>query len=63
MNNAEAPAAAEYRRMAARCRDMATRTTKPGNLLRRAEAFEATATAIEQEPEASSSDGQSRASR
>jgi hypothetical protein len=35
MNNLEAPAAVEYRRMAARCRDMATRTSKPGNLLRR----------------------------
>jgi hypothetical protein len=63
MNNAEAPAAVEYRRMAAQCRDMATRTKRPGNLLSRAEAFEATATAIEEEPEASSSDGQSRASR
>lgn len=63
MNNVEAPAAVEYRRMAARCRDMATRTARPGNLLRRAEAFEASATAIEEEPEASSSDGQSPTSR
>ncbi len=58
MNQAEAPEAAEYRRMAARCREMARRTARPHNLLMIAEAFEASATAIEQEPEAASSDGQ-----
>jgi hypothetical protein len=63
MNDAEASTAVEYRRMAARCRDMATRTARPGSLLRRAEAFEASATAIEREPEASPSYGQSHASR
>jgi hypothetical protein len=57
MNNLEAPEAVEYRRMAARCREMARRTARPHNLLMRAEAFEANAAAIEQEPEASSPDG------
>ena len=49
MTNSEAVAVVDYRRMAERCREMARRTTRPGPLLRRAETFEADATAIEKE--------------
>lgn len=49
MTNSEAVAVVDYRRMAERCREMAKRTTRPGPLLSRAEAFEADATAIEEE--------------
>ncbi len=49
MTNSEVVAVVDYRRMAERCREMATRTTRPGPLLSRAEAFEADATAIEKE--------------
>jgi hypothetical protein len=49
MINPEALAVVDYRRMAARCREMAERTARPGALLRRAEAFEANAASIERE--------------
>jgi hypothetical protein len=63
MTNSEAVAAVDYRRMAERCREMARRTTRPGPLLSRAEAFEADTTAIEKERRASSSEGQTVARR
>ncbi len=48
MEEQQATAAQDFRRMAAQCREMAARSPRPGPLLVRAEAFEAIAAEIEQ---------------
>lgn len=48
MDTRETTNAQDYRRMAARCREMASHSVRPGALLRRAEAFELFAAQIEQ---------------
>ncbi|HLG85660.1 MAG TPA: hypothetical protein VKZ79_00520 [Alphaproteobacteria bacterium] len=48
MDALEVSNAQDYRRMAARCREMASLSTRPAALLRRAEAFELIAAGIEQ---------------
>jgi hypothetical protein len=48
MDARDASNAQDYRRMAAQCREMASLSTRPAALLRRADAFELIAVGIEQ---------------